>query len=141
MLILLIFSQDPGTQSIICECPSGYTGPRCEQTQLYFPQSGYAWAPSIGSCTQLHIHFQFTTPSLGDRAGLLMYAGPISQSVSNVQVYDFIGLQLEPNGRQLTLAYSLGLGGAVSSTFRVNVLLTDGNWHTIDLVLSKGLVR
>ena len=70
-----------------------------------------------------------------------MYAGPISQSTNNRQFYDFIGLQIEPGGRQLTLAYSLGSAGIVSSTFQVNVLLEDDNWHQIDLILSQQLVR
>nr|CDS18766.1 neural cadherin [Echinococcus granulosus] len=128
-------SVEPGTQTTICECPAGFTGPRCEQTQIYFSQSGYAWAPNIGSCTRLHVHFTFKTPSTNERAGLLMYAGPISQSVANLKTHDFIGLQIEPGGRQLKLAYSLGIAGLLTSTFTANRRLDDDNWHLIDLIL------
>ncbi|KAL5106290.1 Neural-cadherin [Taenia crassiceps] len=134
-------SVEPGTQTIICECPSGFTGPRCEQTQLFFPQSGYAWAPNIGSCTRLHVQFTFKTPSVNERAGLLMYTGPISQPATDLKIRDFIGLQVEPGGRQLKLAYSLGVASLLSSTFTVNLRLDDDNWHQIDLVLLQNVIN
>ncbi|VDK36063.1 unnamed protein product, partial [Taenia asiatica] len=134
-------SVEPGTQTIICECPSGFTGPRCEQTQLFFPQSGYAWAPNIGSCTRLHVQFSFKTPSTNERAGLIMYAGPISQSATNLKTHDFVGLQVEPGGRQLKLAYSLGVAGLLASTFTVNTRLDDDSWHQIDLILLQSVIN
>ncbi|VDM18739.1 unnamed protein product [Hydatigera taeniaeformis] len=134
-------SVEPGTQTIRCECPSGFMGPRCEQTQLFFPQSGYAWTPNIGSCSRLHIQFTFKTPSTNGHAGLILYAGPISQSSTNVKMHDFIGLQIEPGGHQLKLAYSLGAAGLLASTVAVNTRLDDDSWHQIDLILLQKVIN
>ncbi|VUZ39348.1 unnamed protein product, partial [Hymenolepis diminuta] len=129
----------PGTQTAYCECPAGFSGRRCEQTQIYFTNSGYAWAPSIGSCAQFHIQFQLKISVLNDRPGLIMYAGPISQLSTNVVYPDFIGLQLESGGRRLTLAYSLGRNGIMSATYTVNFRMDDDVWHEIDIVLMQKL--
>lgn len=131
---------ESGTLTTTCECPAGFSGRRCEQTQIYFTKEGYAWTPSIGSCTQLHIRFQLRISALSERPGLILYAGPISQSSTNVVMEDFIGLQIESGGRRLKLAYSLGSTGIMSATFTVNFRLDDSSWHLIDLVLMQKLV-
>ncbi|KAM7536230.1 hypothetical protein Aperf_G00000082111 [Anoplocephala perfoliata] len=132
---------ESGTQTTTCECPSGFSGGRCEQTQIYFTKAGYAWSPSLGSCTQLHIRFQLRIPSLNGRPGLILYAGPINQSSTNVVMQDFIGLQIESGGRRLTLAYCLGSTGIMSATFTVTFRLDDSSWHQIDLVLMQKLIK
>uniref|UniRef100_A0A5K3FQJ2 Cadherin_C domain-containing protein n=2 Tax=Mesocestoides corti TaxID=53468 RepID=A0A5K3FQJ2_MESCO len=132
-------SELPGTQTTTCECQAGFSGPRCEQTQVYFNDGGYAWAPAIGGCTRLHIRFAFKTGASIERSGLLLYAGPISQSVSEMRSHDFIGLQLESGGRRLKLAYSLGSAGVRTAEFSSNARLDDTNWHEIDLLLTQTL--
>lgn len=69
-----------------------------------------------------------------------MYAGPISQSPTRSKTDDFIGLQLESGGRQLKLAYSLGVASFLASTFTVNTRLDDDSWHQIDLILLQNVV-
>uniref|UniRef100_A0A0X3PH08 Neural-cadherin n=1 Tax=Schistocephalus solidus TaxID=70667 RepID=A0A0X3PH08_SCHSO len=126
---------EPGTQTVSCICPSGYSGPRCEQTEVYFSSKGFAWTPSIGSCAQLHISFLLSTTT--NQPALLLYAGPLQGDTSG----DFLGLQiLDTSGLQLKVAYNLGSGvveGVV--TLPTAAKLTDGNWHRVDIFLLQEL--
>lgn len=57
-----------------CQCPSGYNGPRCQQTARSFRGNGWAWYPALEMCDNSHLSFEFITRKSD---GLLLYNGPI----------------------------------------------------------------
>lgn len=57
-----------------CQCPSGYNGPRCQQTARSFRGNGWAWYPALEMCDTSHLSFEFITRK-GE--GVLLYNGPI----------------------------------------------------------------
>lgn len=63
-----------GRFGLTCQCPSGYNGPRCQQTARSFKGNGWAWYPALEMCDNSHLSFEFITRN---PAGLLLYNGPI----------------------------------------------------------------
>ena len=57
-----------------CNCPAGFTGPRCQLTKRYF--NGQAWAmfPAIAQCHQSVTSVEFATL---DPNGMIFYDGPL----------------------------------------------------------------
>lgn len=60
--------------SFSCSCPSGYNGPRCQQTARSFRGSGWAWYPPLDMCDNSHLSLEFITRKAD---GMLLYNGPI----------------------------------------------------------------
>lgn len=137
---LFDFRHQPGTKTVKCICPPGFNGPRCEQSDAYFTSPGFAWAPAIGSCSQLHIRLAvYALPT--SQTGLLLYAGPINYQSQMLD--DFIGLQMEGiSGQNMKLVYNLGSGPVTGlANLPTESRLNDGNWHQIDIILTQVLVR
>ena len=57
-----------------CQCPSGYDGPRCQQTTRTFRGNGWAWYPALEMCDSSHFSVEFLTKKPD---GTLLYNGPM----------------------------------------------------------------
>ena len=57
-----------------CQCPSGYDGPRCQQTTRTFRGSGWAWYPALEMCENSHLSIEFLAKKPD---GTLLYNGPM----------------------------------------------------------------
>lgn len=57
-----------------CQCPSGYDGPRCQQTTRTFRGTGWAWYPALEMCESSHLSIEFLAKKPD---GTLLYNGPM----------------------------------------------------------------
>ena len=57
-----------------CQCPSGYDGPRCQQTTRTFRGNGWAWYPALEMCENSHLSIEFLAKKPD---GTLIYNGPM----------------------------------------------------------------
>lgn len=57
-----------------CQCPSGYDGPRCQQTTRTFRGNGWAWYPALEMCESSHLSIEFLAKKPD---GTLLYNGPM----------------------------------------------------------------
>ncbi|XP_049789535.1 neural-cadherin-like [Schistocerca nitens] len=114
--------------SVSCACPSGYEGPRCQQTVRSFQGSGWAWFQSIQPQAENHISVEFLTYK---EDGLLFYNGPLSPVIiDGVTISDYIALELKSGEPRLLFH----LGHYTTEIFiKVKKKLNDGMWHQIDL--------
>ncbi|XP_002740242.1 neural-cadherin-like [Saccoglossus kowalevskii] len=108
-----------------CNCPSGYTGPQCQDISRSFFGDGYAWYSALQSCRESHTSIEFLT---SEDNGLLMYNGPMS-SYSVLQP-DYIAVGLV-NGL-IQLSIDLG-SGMVHMEIPESPRLDDGKWHRVDI--------
>ncbi|XP_049835040.1 neural-cadherin-like [Schistocerca gregaria] len=114
--------------SVSCACPSGYKGPRCQQTVRSFQGSGWAWFQSIQPQAENHISVEFLTYK---EDGLLFYNGPLSPVIiDGVTISDYIALELKSGEPRLLFH----LAHYTTEIFiKVKKKLNDGMWHQIDL--------
>ncbi|XP_049940791.1 neural-cadherin-like [Schistocerca serialis cubense] len=114
--------------SVSCACPSGYEGPRCQQTVRSFQGSGWAWFQSIQPQAENHVSVEFLTYK---EDGLLFYNGPLSPVIiDGVTISDYIALELKSGEPRLLFH----LGHDTTEIFiKVKKKLNDGMWHQIDL--------
>ncbi|XP_068201441.1 neural-cadherin-like isoform X2 [Palaemon carinicauda] len=123
-------------QNINCKCPKGYDGPRCQILTRTFFGNGFAWFPPLEVCDRTHLSVEFLSK---ESDGLIFYNGPIaSTSDSDLDVTDFIGLELE-NGH---LRFLLDFGsGTLQLRLNNTANLSDGRWHRVDIFWNKENVR
>ena len=74
-----------------CECPSGFDGPRCQQTHHSFNGISWAWYEALSQCEQSHTSIEFITTK---HNGLLLYNGPLRE-LGITEPEDFISLELQ----------------------------------------------
>ncbi|XP_059485823.1 neural-cadherin isoform X5 [Neocloeon triangulifer] len=119
-----------------CNCPSGYSGPRCQQTTRSFRGNGWAWYPPLEMCDNSHLSLEFITRK-GD--GLLLYNGPIVQpEPEEIIVSDFISLELERGQPRLLIDFG---SGTLELKVKTNKGLDDGEWHRLDVFWDTENVR
>lgn len=113
---------------VVCNCPNGLNGPRCQTVSRSFNESGYAWLPSLSTCNTSHISLQFVTTQ---PSGLLLYNGPmIPIRKLGIDLSDFIAVELV-NGKPILL---LDMGsGSMKIAVDTKTNLNDGNLHQIDV--------
>lgn len=136
-----------------CQCPSGYNGPRCQQTARSFRGNGWAWYPALEMCDNSHLSFEFITRKSD---GLLLYNGPIvppevdeimvsgkififfyttNYTINNVLIIffistDFISVELERGIPRLLIDFG---SGTLELKVKPKKTLDDGEWHRLDI--------
>ncbi|XP_044743242.1 neural-cadherin isoform X2 [Chrysoperla carnea] len=124
-----------GRYGPICQCPAGYSGPRCQQTSRSFRGNGWAWYPPLEMCDNSHLSFEFITRKSD---GLLLYNGPIvPPEQDEIMVSDFIAIELERGYPRLLIDFGSG-------TLELKVTkksLDDGEWHRLDIFWDTENVR
>lgn len=121
---------------LTCSCPSGYTGPRCQQTTRSFRGNGWAWYPPLEMCDDSHLSIEFITRKSD---GLLIYNGPIVPPESDEQlISDFISLEIERGYPRLLIDFG---SGTLELRVKTKKTLDDGEWHRIDLFWNTENVR
>ncbi|XP_047118591.1 neural-cadherin-like [Schistocerca piceifrons] len=119
-----------------CSCPSGYNGPRCQQTSRSFRGNGWAWYPPLEMCDNSHLSLEFITKK---KDGMLLYNGPIVPPETNeVLVSDFISLELEGGMPKLFINFG---SGTLELRVKTKKTLDDGEWHNIDIFWDTENVR
>ena len=63
-----------------CNCPSKYSGGRCQTLSRRFSGSGWAWFSPLSTCENSHLSFQFRT---SEKNGLILYNGPMRKLNDN----------------------------------------------------------
>ncbi|TGZ48742.1 Uncharacterized protein DBV15_06802 [Temnothorax longispinosus] len=103
-----------------CQCPSGYNGPRCQQTARSFRGNGWAWYPALEMCDNSHLSFEFITRKSD---GLLLYNGPIvPPEVDEIMIKD----------SRLHFRYNLNsLRTEERDIWLSAIAVDDGQWHTV----------
>jgi hypothetical protein len=125
-----------GRYGLSCSCPSGYNGPRCQQTSRSFRGSGWAWYPPLDMCDNSHLSLEFVTRKSD---GLLLYNGPIvPPEAEEVLVSDFISLELERGYPRLLINFG---SGTLELRVKSKKTLDDGEWHRIDVFWDTENVR
>nr|BAD91055.1 Af2-cadherin [Artemia franciscana] len=120
----------------MCQCPSGYDGPRCQQTTRNFRGHGYAWYPSLEMCENSHLSIEFLTKK-GD--GLLLYNGPIVLPEPEEMLNsDFIALELRGGYPRLLIDFG---SGTLELRVETPRKLDDMDWHRIDIFWDTENVR
>lgn len=118
-----------------CECPPGYTGPQCQITSRTFGGSGWAWFPPLEQCENSHLSLEVLTES---SKGIIFYNGPVDPPDTGVSIFeDFISLELDNGRPRLIIDYGSGTTDMVISQKD----LSDGEWHRIDIFLTREDVR
>ncbi|XP_064117207.1 neural-cadherin-like isoform X1 [Macrobrachium nipponense] len=122
--------------NIYCKCPSGYDGPRCQILTRTFLGNGFAWFPPLEVCDRSHLSVEFLSK---EPDGLIFYNGPIaSSSNSDLEVTDFIALELEKGHLRFLLDYG---SGTLQLKLDNTANFSDGNWHRADIFWNKENVR
>ncbi|KAE8737624.1 hypothetical protein FOCC_FOCC016911, partial [Frankliniella occidentalis] len=117
-----------GRNGVTCSCPSGYSGPRCQQTARSFRGNGWAWYQPLEMCDTSHLSLEFATRH-GD--GTLLYNGPIVPPEPEEElVSDFIALELEKGNPRLLIDFG---SGTLELRVKPKHTLDDGEWHRIDV--------
>lgn len=125
-----------GRYGLSCMCPSGYNGPRCQQTSRSFRGSGWAWYPPLDMCDDSHLSLEFITRK---SEGLLLYNGPIvAPEPEEILVSDFISLELERGQPRLLINFG---SGTLELRIKSKKTLDDGEWHRIDVFWGTEIVR
>ena len=116
--------------AIICICPIGYDGPRCQKTTISFSGAqSYIFLKPLESCEDDRLSLELIT-SASD--ALVLFNGPMS-ATDSVIVLDFIAIELSGGYPQLRI--NLGDGELLlpqaggKSLLKVN----DGKWHTLEV--------
>ncbi|XP_028049562.1 neural-cadherin isoform X3 [Monomorium pharaonis] len=119
-----------------CQCPSGYNGPRCQQTARSFRGTGWAWYPALEMCDNSHLSFEFITRRAD---GQLLYNGPIvPPEKDEVIVSDFISVELERGIPKLLIDFG---SGNLELKVKPKKTLDDGEWHRIDIFWNTETVK
>ncbi|XP_035905492.1 neural-cadherin isoform X2 [Anopheles stephensi] len=119
-----------------CSCPTGYTGPRCQQTTRSFRGNGWAWYPPLAMCDDSHLSFEFITRKSD---GLLLYNGPIvPPERDELLVSDFISVELERGFPRLLIDFG---SGTLELRVKTKKSLDDGEWHRLDIFWDTENVR
>ncbi|XP_025153788.1 neural-cadherin isoform X2 [Harpegnathos saltator] len=119
-----------------CQCPSGYNGPRCQQTARSFRGNGWAWYPALEMCDNSHLSFEFITRKSD---GLLLYNGPIVPPESDeIMVSDFISVELERGIPRLLIDFG---SGTLELKVKPKKTLDDGEWHRLDIFWNTETVK
>lgn len=113
------------TGTVKCTCPSGYDGPRCEQTTASFTPGGFLAFPSISSRWELELSLTFATPR---RNGLLLYNGRLGTE------YDVLALEIVDGRVQCKVSLD---GNPIQLTTRNTRVLSDAQWHTVTFQLQN----
>lgn len=82
-----------GSVNARCDCPKGLglTGPRCQKLDVNFnSRNGYVMTESLGSCSDLHISFEFYSTATPSNE-VLLYDGPFVDGASGD--YILVGLK------------------------------------------------
>jgi hypothetical protein len=112
-----------------CNCPSGYTGPRCELLTLTFkPTSNshtYALFNPFVLCAPTRIELEFTTT--GQR-GLLFFNGAIDREARY-----FISAQFVNN---TTIIVNVGSTNILQIN---NLVINDKYWHKLDITIDENV--
>lgn len=117
-----------GRYGLSCSCPSGYNGPRCQQTSRSFRGNGWAWYPPLDMCDNSHLSLEFVTRK---SEGLLLYNGPIvAPEPEEILVSDFISLELERGQPRLLINFG---SGTLELRVKTKKSLDDGEWHRLDV--------
>ncbi|PSN41764.1 Neural-cadherin [Blattella germanica] len=117
-----------GRYGLSCSCPSGYNGPRCQQTARSFRGSGWAWYPPLDMCDNSHLSLEFITRKAD---GMLLYNGPIvPPETDELLVSDFISLELERGTPRLLIDFG---SGTLELRVKTKKTLDDGEWHRLDV--------
>ncbi|XP_066596420.1 LOW QUALITY PROTEIN: neural-cadherin-like [Prorops nasuta] len=125
-----------GRYGLSCQCPSGYNGPRCQQTARSFRGNGWAWYPALEMCDQSHLSFEFITKKPD---GLLLYNGPIVPPESDeIMVSDFISVELERGIPRLLIDFG---SGTLELKVKPQKPLYDGEWHRLDIFWNTETVK
>uniref|UniRef100_A0A6B2E6C1 Putative cadherin egf lag seven-pass g-type receptor n=1 Tax=Phlebotomus kandelakii TaxID=1109342 RepID=A0A6B2E6C1_9DIPT len=121
---------------LTCTCPTGYTGPRCQQTTRSFRGNGWAWYPPLAMCDSSHLSLEFITRKSD---GLLIYNGPIvPPERDELLISDFIALEIERGFPRLLIDFG---SGTLELKVKTKKSLDDGEWHRIDLFWDTENVR
>lgn len=119
-----------------CSCPSGYTGPRCQQTTRSFRGNGWAWYPPLDMCDDSHLSLEFITRKAD---GLLIYNGPIVPPENDeMLISDFVSLEIERGYPRLLIDFG---SGTLELRVKTKKTLDDGEWHRIDVFWNTETVR
>nr|XP_018903845.1 PREDICTED: neural-cadherin isoform X4 [Bemisia tabaci] len=125
-----------GKYGVSCNCPSGYHGPRCQQTARSFRGNGWAWYDPLDMCDNSHLSLEFITRKSD---GQLLYNGPIvPPEPEEVLVSDFISLELEKGHPKLLIDFG---SGTLELKVRTSKTLDDGEWHRLDVFWDTEMVR
>ncbi|XP_046999043.1 neural-cadherin-like [Schistocerca americana] len=125
-----------GRFGLSCSCPTGYSGPRCQQTGRSFRGNGWAWYPPLEMCDSSHLSLEFITKK---KDGMLLYNGPIVPPESNeIIVSDFISLELESGMPKLLIDFG---SGTLELRVKTKKSLDDGEWHRVDIFWDTESVR
>jgi len=128
-----------GRYGISCQCPSGYDGPRCQQTTRTFRGSGWAWYPALEMCETSHLSIEFLTKK---PEGTLLYNGPmVSPESEEVTISDFIALELESGNPRLLIDFGSGTLELKIKLNKTTHRLDDGDWHRLDIFWDTENVR
>ncbi|XP_076224094.1 neural-cadherin isoform X3 [Nomia melanderi] len=125
-----------GRFGLSCQCPSGYNGPRCQQTARSFRGNGWAWYPALEMCDNSHLSFEFITKKPD---GLLLYNGPIvPPETDEIMVSDFISVELERGIPRLLIDFG---SGTLELKVKPKTTLDDGEWHRLDIFWNTETVK
>ncbi|XP_066902324.1 neural-cadherin isoform X6 [Halyomorpha halys] len=125
-----------GRYGLSCNCPNGYTGPRCQQTSRSFRGSGWAWYPPLEMCDNSHLSLEFITRKPD---GQLIYNGPIvSPEPEEIMISDFISLELDRGHPRLLIDFG---SGTLELRVKTKKTLDDGEWHRIDVFWTTETAR
>lgn len=116
-----------------CVCPYGTWGARCKILDRHFTGGpdgggGWAWVPSLPSCSEMHISLEVLTRS-GDAT--LLYSGPDRLSPVTGDNSEVMMLELRDGRPNLLL--ELG-AGPVTLNLNTSYSLADHTWHRLDLI-------
>lgn len=117
-------------------CPTGFTGPRCQQVKLSFDGNSWAWVEPLAQCTNTKTSFEFMTQNAD---GLLLYTGPMYNTTATDNLA-FLSVELTQGYPRVRVNLGEGEGTAltVSGLNSAGVLrmgpLNDGMWHTIEII-------
>lgn len=119
-----------------CSCPTGYTGPRCQQTTRSFRGNGWAWYPPLEMCDNSHLSLEFITRKAD---GLLLYNGPIvPPERDEILISDFISMELERGYPRLLIDFG---SGTLELKVKTKKTLDDGEWHRVDIFWDTENIR
>ncbi|KAI9558984.1 hypothetical protein GHT06_015773 [Daphnia sinensis] len=128
-----------GRYGVTCQCPSGYDGPRCQQTTRTFRGTGWAWYPALEMCESSHLSIEFLAKKPD---GTLLYNGPmVPPEAEETLISDFIALELESGNPRLLIDFG---SGTLELKIRLNKTthrLDDGDWHRLDIFWDTENVR
>ncbi|XP_059351786.1 neural-cadherin-like [Daphnia carinata] len=128
-----------GRYGVTCQCPSGYDGPRCQQTTRTFRGTGWAWYPALEMCESSHLSIEFLAKKPD---GTLLYNGPmVPPETEETLISDFIALELESGNPRLLIDFGSGTLELKIKLNKTTHRLDDGDWHRIDVFWDTENVR